>query len=178
VLGLADDAHHSLALEILCLAAPRISVARGPPCRRDLGEGPLLKRAVCQSELLVSISRRLFSPCSPWSSRLFFVFFFLRCSFPFLFFWPEARCFRQGMRRHRRVPLVTSLPPQRRTHSSIPLNLNQMPYVPLIIPNALVVISSTFEDINQESVVVIVIYLIVIESRLGSLTADRKQSSK
>jgi len=40
------------------------------------------------------------------------------------------------------------------------------------------VISSTFEDINQESVVVIVIYLIVIESRLGSLTADRKQSSK
>ena len=78
----------------------------------------------------------------------------------------------------RRVPLVTSLPPQRRTHSSIPLDLNQMPYVPLIIPNALVVISSTFEDINQESVVVIVIYLIVIESRLGSLTADRKQSSK
>ena len=78
------------------------------------------------------------------------------------------------VRRYRRVPLVTSLPPQRRTHSSIPLDLNQMPYVPLIIPNALVVISSTFEDINQESVVVMVIYLIVIESRLGSLIVDRK----
>jgi hypothetical protein len=74
----------------------------------------------------------------------------------------------------RRVPLVTSLPPQRRTHSSIPLDLNQMPYMPLIIPNALVVISSTFEDINQESVVVMVIYLIVIESRLESLIADHK----